>query len=108
MFILEDHSAGSAERQCDGMSRMTLLGFGTPLVAAGLGDVIGDSMGVIGDGRHHVIGRRATVTPLPARVNFACVPKVPPVEIGPQRVKEYKLGISGLPQQEVGEPLLAG
>src|ERR1700683_1453402 len=48
----------------------------------------------------------AAVAPVPARVDLARVPQVPPVEVGEQRVQEHELGVRGLPDQEVGGPLV--
>src|SRR6185312_7097796 len=36
------------------------------------------------------------------------MPQMPPVEIGPERIEKDKLGVGGLPEQEIGKPLLAG
>src|SRR5438477_11300139 len=36
------------------------------------------------------------------------MPQMPPVEIGPERVEKDKLGICGLPEQEVRKALLTG
>ncbi len=53
-------------------------------------------------------GSRAAVPAVPAGVDLAGVPQVPPVEVGEQRVEEHELGVGRLPDQEVRGPLLAG
>src|SRR5260221_8786083 len=55
----------------------------------------------------HAVGLGSAVSPVPARVDLACSPEVPPVEVGKKRVEEDKLGIGRLPDPEVGRPLLA-
>src|ERR1700757_3559718 len=49
---------------------------------------------------------RAAETPIARGVYLARLPQVAPVEIGPQRVKEYQFRVGGLPEQEVRQPLL--
>ena len=53
------------------------------------------------------IGDRSAETAVPRRVDFAGMPQMPPVEIGPERVEKDKLRVSGLPEQEIRQPLLA-
>src|SRR5487761_1621910 len=48
------------------------------------------------------VGDRTPETTIPRGVDLACMPKMPPVEIGPERVEKDKLRISRLPEQEIG------
>src|SRR5260221_4356494 len=52
------------------------------------------------------VGVSSAVSPVPARVDLACSPEVPPVEVGKKRVEEDKLGIRRIPDQEVRRPRL--
>src|SRR5690606_4428051 len=54
------------------------------------------------------VGRGSAVAAVPGGVDLAGVPEVPAVEVGPEGVQEDELGVGRLPEQEVGEPLLAG
>src|SRR6185437_1903782 len=54
------------------------------------------------------VRNRATEAPIPRCEDFTRMPQMAPVEIGPESVEKDKLGISRLPQQEIGKPLLAG
>src|SRR5699024_4115208 len=56
----------------------------------------------------HLVGLRPSVTAVSARVDLAGPPQVTAVEVGPKSVQKDELGISRLPQQEVGQPLFTG
>ena len=60
----------------------------------------------VGRGRRYRVRLGAAVAPVPAGVDLARVPQVPPVKVREQGVQEHHLGIRGLPEQEVGRPLL--
>src|SRR4051812_10700198 len=54
------------------------------------------------------VGQGAAETAVAARVQFARVPEVATVEIGPQGVEEDHFRVRRLPEQEVRRALLAG
>src|SRR3984957_4671764 len=53
------------------------------------------------------VGHRAPIPAVPRGVDFAGMPEMPAVEIGPERIEKDKLGVGRLPKQEVGKTLLA-
>src|SRR3984957_7247566 len=53
------------------------------------------------------VGYRAAVSAVPRGVDFAGMPEMSAVEIGPERVEKDKLGVGRLPEQEIGKALLA-
>src|ERR1700727_3057943 len=53
------------------------------------------------------VGHRTAISAVPRGVDFAGMPEMPAVEIGPERVEKDKLGVGRLPEQEVGKTLLA-
>src|SRR6478736_7974323 len=52
------------------------------------------------------IRERPAVAPVSSGVGVDRLPEVPPVDVGPQHVGEDELGVRGLPEHEVREPLL--
>src|SRR5699024_1048409 len=56
----------------------------------------------------HLVGLRPSVTAVSTRIDLTGPPQVTAVEVRPKSVQKDELGISRLPQQEIGQPLFTG